>query len=55
MYRVGTSKVDITIFKDNCGMLGYGRHFHFMKGVETPQYARAFVFESNVGWIKPSY
>jgi neutral ceramidase len=47
MYRVGTSKVDITIFKDNCGMLGYGRHFHFMKGVETPQYARAFVFENN--------
>lgn len=26
-------------------MLGYGRHFHYMQGVETPQYVRAWVFE----------
>lgn len=47
MYNIGTSKIDITIFKENCGMLGYGRHFHYMRGVETAQYARAFVFEKN--------
>lgn len=42
---IGTSKIDITFYRENAGMLGYGRHFHYMRGIETPQYARAFVFE----------
>jgi neutral ceramidase len=46
MYRIGTSKVKITIYKEHVGMLGYGRHFHYMRGVETEQYARAFIFEN---------
>lgn len=44
-YWIGKSKVEITFFREKCGMLGYGRHFHYIKGVETPQYARAFVFK----------
>lgn len=44
-YLIGTHKSEITFFRPNLGMLGYGRHFHYMKGVETPQYARAFVFK----------
>jgi neutral ceramidase len=48
MYKIGSSKVEITFYKENCGMLGYGRHFHYLKGgVETPQYSRAYVFEKN--------
>jgi hypothetical protein len=46
MYQIGSSKVKITIYKEHVGMLGYGRHFHYMRGVETEQYARAFVFEN---------
>ena len=46
MYKIGSSKVKITIYKEHAGMLGYGRHFHYMRGVETEQYARAFVFEN---------
>jgi hypothetical protein len=46
MYQIGSSKVNITIYKEHVGMLGYGRHFHYMRGVETEQYARAFVFEN---------
>jgi len=42
-YLVGKSKVNITFFRENCGMMGYGRHFHYMTGVETQHYARAFV------------
>jgi neutral ceramidase len=45
--KVGCHKQDITTFKKDCGMLGYGRHYHYMKGVETAQYARAFAFESD--------
>jgi neutral ceramidase len=45
--RIGTSKIDITFFREKLGMLGYGRHFHYMHGIETPQYARAFAFEQN--------
>lgn len=48
MYKIGSSKVDITFYRENCGMLGYGRHFHYLKGgVETPQYVRAYVFQQN--------
>lgn len=47
MFRIGVGKAEMTYFKDDTGMLGYGRYFHRMQGVETPQYARAFVFEKN--------
>ena len=45
--RIGTNKIDITFFREKLGMLGYGRHFHYMHGIETPQYARAFTFEQS--------
>ena len=43
-WQVGTAKVEITAFVMHCGMLGYGRHFHYLEGQETPQYARAYYF-----------
>ncbi|MGH1335821.1 MAG: neutral/alkaline non-lysosomal ceramidase N-terminal domain-containing protein [Aureispira sp.] len=45
MYKIGVSKVEMTYAKEGIGMLGYGMHFHKIEGVETPQYARAFVVE----------
>ncbi|CAA6828048.1 MAG: Unknown protein [uncultured Aureispira sp.] len=45
MYKIGVSKVEMTYSKEGAGMLGYGMHFHQIEGVETPQYARAFVIE----------
>ncbi|MDC0231513.1 neutral/alkaline non-lysosomal ceramidase N-terminal domain-containing protein, partial [Aureispira] len=45
MYNIGVSKVEMTFFKKGNGMLGYGMHFHKIEGVETPQFARAFVIE----------
>lgn len=47
MYKIGVSKVEMTYFKEGAGMMGYGMHFHKMEGVETPQFARAFVIESD--------
>lgn len=47
MYKIGVSKVEMTYLKEGAGMLGYGMHFHQIEGVETPQYARAFVIESD--------
>jgi neutral ceramidase len=47
MYQIGVSKVDMTFSGEGCGMLGYGMHFHNIEGVETNQYARAFVIEQN--------
>lgn len=47
MYKIGVSKVDMTFSGEGCGMLGYGMHFHNIEGVETPQYARAFVIEQD--------
>ena len=44
-FSVGISKTEITYFREKLGMLGYGRHFHFMNGVETPQYARAYLLQ----------
>jgi neutral ceramidase len=43
MYEVGTGKADITAFKKDVGMMGYGMFHNRIKGVETPLYARAFV------------
>ncbi len=44
MYEVGAAKTDITAFKKNIGMMGYGMHFNIVHDVETPLYSRSFVF-----------
>lgn len=41
MFEAGTGKSDITAFIDGIGMMGYGRDFNTVHGVETPLYARA--------------
>jgi neutral ceramidase len=43
MYEVGTGKADITAFKKDVGMMGYGMFHNRIVGIETPLYARAFV------------
>lgn len=43
MYEVGTAKADITAFKKDVGMMGYGMFHNRISGVETPLFARAFV------------
>lgn len=48
MYRIGRSTTEITVFKENCGMLGYGRHWNYITGQETPQFARCFIVETEV-------
>jgi len=45
MYKVGVGKTDITAFKPNVGMMGYGMYFNTVHAVETQLYSRAFVFE----------
>jgi neutral ceramidase len=45
MLLIGTGKGDITAFFKGVGLLGYGLPNHFMMEIETPLYARAFVFE----------
>lgn len=45
MYRIGVSKVEMTYGKEGIGMLGYGMYAQKIEGIETPQYARAFVVE----------
>ena len=45
MYFIGLGKAEITAFFKGVGMLGYGLPHHYMNDVETPLYARAFVFE----------
>ncbi len=47
-YKVGAAKTDITYFRKNLGMHGYGRPFHKMKDIETQLYSRAVVI-SNQG------
>lgn len=44
MLEIGAGKADITAFKRGVGMLGYGLATHIMLDVETPLYARAYVF-----------
>lgn len=46
-FEIGSAKADITIFKENTGMLGYGVWHNIIKGVATPLYARAFVIRRN--------
>ncbi len=43
MYEVGTGKADITAFKKDVGMMGYGMFHNRITGVETPLKVRAFV------------
>lgn len=45
MLFIGTGKGDITAFFKGVGLLGYGLPHHHMLDIETPLYARAFVFE----------
>ncbi len=45
MYKIGTSKTDITAFIKGVGMLGYGMHFNTMEEIETPLYARAYTID----------
>lgn len=45
MLSIGIGKGDITAFVKGAGLLGYGLPQHYMSDVETPIYARAFVFE----------
>ena len=44
MFLIGAAKTDITAFKKGVGMLGYGLYFNTMEEVETPLYARTFVY-----------
>jgi neutral ceramidase len=46
MLQIGTAKADITAFKEGVGMLGYGIYYNIMESVETPLFARAFVFKN---------
>lgn len=43
LYQVGCGKADVTAFKKNIGMMGYGMPFNTVKGIETSLSARAFV------------
>jgi len=45
MLFIGLGKGDIIAFFKGIGMLGYGLPQHHMLSIETPLYARAFVFE----------
>jgi len=49
--NIGRGKGDITAFYRNAAMLGYAMFHHIMKEVETPLYARTFVFESDSGKV----
>ncbi len=42
MYEVGTAKADITAFKKDVGMMGYGMFHNRISGIETPLNARVF-------------
>jgi len=47
MYKIGTSKTDITAFKKGAGMLGYGLYFNTMESIGSRLFARAFIIEQN--------
>ncbi len=49
MYKAGSAKVDITILVNKAGLMGYGRPWNKAKAIETPIFARAFVFEDEKG------
>jgi len=62
--KIGRGLGDITAFYKNAAMLGYAMYHHIMKEVESPLYARTFVFENDyskvafvnceLGFITPS-
>ncbi|MEM6269418.1 MAG: neutral/alkaline non-lysosomal ceramidase N-terminal domain-containing protein [Bacteroidota bacterium] len=45
-YEVGTGLAEITAFKKDIGMMGYGMHWNTVTDIETPLLARAFLFRS---------
>lgn len=54
MLQIGVGKADITAFYKNAAMLGYAMFHHVMEDIETPLYARAFLFknnETNIGFV----
>lgn len=44
MYLVGLGKGDITAFVKGVGMLGYGIYYNTMERIDTPLWARAYIF-----------
>jgi neutral ceramidase len=46
-YEIGSSRTDITIFKRDVGMLGYGIWYNVVRGIETPIFARAVVIKTS--------
>ncbi len=51
----GSAKKDITLLKKGVGMMGYGMWFNIVKDVETPLFARAYVFIDEVSGKKTAY
>lgn len=51
MYQIGCAKADITVFKKDVAMLGYGMYYNVVKSIETPIYARAYVFDDGVNRV----
>jgi len=51
MFICGTAKRDLTVYEIGKGMMGYGMHFHVVKGVATPLYVRAFIFRTSTSRI----
>ena len=45
--KIGIAKTEITAFIKGVGMLGYGYVPNIIKTQNTPQYARAYIFEQN--------
>lgn len=44
MYQAGTSKLELDVYVEGQGMLGYGRAFNKMEGKLTPLYVRTVFF-----------
>ncbi len=47
MYQIGAGKADITILKENVGLMGYGVHWNIGKTIGTRLHARAFVIRNS--------
>jgi len=46
--KAGFSKVDITVYNEGKGMMGYGMYFHKTMNIETPLFARCAVMEDEI-------
>ena len=55
MLLCGSAKKDITYFKPGVGMMGFGMWFNIVKEVETPLFARAYVFIDQESGKKVAY